>query len=69
MMSWIVRSSLKFRFLVVALAGTLLFVGASQLPAPGLGHVGEEDANNQGRFEALTQSNQEVRKHKAMVAE
>jgi CzcA family heavy metal efflux pump len=31
-MSWIVRSSLKFRFLVVALAGALLFVGASQLP-------------------------------------
>ncbi|MEY2477803.1 MAG: hypothetical protein QOG87_3118 [Actinomycetota bacterium] len=32
MMSWIVRSSLKFRFLVVALAAACLFVGASQLP-------------------------------------
>ena len=32
MMSWIVRSSLKFRFIVVALAAALLFVGVSQLP-------------------------------------
>jgi CzcA family heavy metal efflux pump len=32
MMSWIVRSSLKFRFIVLALAATLVFVGASQLP-------------------------------------
>ena len=32
MMSWIVRSSLKFRFIVLALAATLVFVGATQLP-------------------------------------
>jgi CzcA family heavy metal efflux pump len=32
MMSWIVRSSLKFRFIVVALAATLLFIGFTQLP-------------------------------------
>ncbi len=31
MMSWIVRSSLKFRFIVVALAATLMFVGVGQL--------------------------------------
>ena len=31
-MSWIVRSSLKFRFIVVALAAGLLVVGATQLP-------------------------------------
>ena len=32
MMSWIVRSSLKFRFIVLALAAALVFVGATQLP-------------------------------------
>jgi CzcA family heavy metal efflux pump len=32
MMSWIVRSSLKYRFIVVALAATLLFIGMTQLP-------------------------------------
>ena len=32
MMSWIVRQSLRFRFIVVALAVTLLVVGAIQLP-------------------------------------
>ena len=32
MMSWIVRSSLKFRFIVVALAAALIFVGVTQLP-------------------------------------
>src|SRR6188472_3148853 len=31
MMRWIVASSLRFRFLVVALAGAMLFVGISQL--------------------------------------
>jgi CzcA family heavy metal efflux pump len=31
-MSWIVRSSLKFRFIVVAAAAALMFVGVSQLP-------------------------------------
>ncbi|MDQ3145956.1 MAG: efflux RND transporter permease subunit, partial [Actinomycetota bacterium] len=31
-MSWIVRSSLKFRFIVVALAATVMVVGVSQLP-------------------------------------
>ena len=32
MMSWIVRSSLKFRFIVVALAAALMVVGVLQLP-------------------------------------
>lgn len=32
MMSWIVRSSLKFRFIVVALAAACLIIGATQLP-------------------------------------
>jgi CzcA family heavy metal efflux pump len=32
MLSWIVRSSLKFRFLIVALAAGLIFVGITQLP-------------------------------------
>ena len=32
MMSWIVRSSLRFRFIVVALAATMMFVGVIQLP-------------------------------------
>jgi CzcA family heavy metal efflux pump len=32
MMSWIVRSSLKFRFLIVASAAGLIFVGITQLP-------------------------------------
>jgi Cu/Ag efflux pump CusA len=33
MMSWIVRSSLKFRFLIVASAAGLIFVGITQLPS------------------------------------
>jgi CzcA family heavy metal efflux pump len=32
LLSWIVRSSLRFRFLVVALAAGLMFVGITQLP-------------------------------------
>ena len=31
MMSWVVRSSLKFRFIVVALAAALMFIGVGQL--------------------------------------
>ena len=32
MMSWIVRSSLRFRFIVVAMAAAMLFMGFTQLP-------------------------------------
>ena len=31
MMSWIVASSLKFRFLIVACAGAMMFFGVAQL--------------------------------------
>ena len=33
MLRWIVRSSLKFRYLVVALAGAMMFFGVGQLEA------------------------------------